>query len=142
LSDLHLHPLAATLRWQLPTPLSAASWEDILSQYVAALAQECETADQVVIGHIKGLALLPDGGFIRASAVSAAHPVDTEVRAGDDVAQQALTVTLNVIVYGLSFDAARKIAIKNAQRLIEARGGSLVIEAVTKEGAHTHDHDQ
>jgi hypothetical protein len=140
-SKLHLHPLAATLHWQLPTVLPVEGWASLLKDYVSALAGACESTGPVVIGHIKALALLPDGGFVRASAISATHPVDAEIQAKNNDELQELALTVNVIVYGLPFDIARKIVIENAQKLIEIHSGNLVIETITEEGTHSHDHD-
>lgn len=141
MSSLELHPLAATLRWWLPAPLSLDEWAALMADYLSAIAGDCQAMGQVVIGHIKALALLPDGGFVRASAVSAAHPVDTEIRTGERHEAQELTLTVNVIVYGLPLSAARQIVVENAQSQVGSRAGTLVVESITREGAHAHDHD-
>lgn len=141
MSTLSLHPLAATLRWRLPTALPAEAWASLLKDYVSALAGECQSTGPMVIGHIKALALLPDGGFARASAISATHPIDTETQVKNNLELQELALTVNVIVYGLPFDTARNIVLENAQKLIEACEGNLVVETIMEEGTHSHDHD-
>jgi hypothetical protein len=139
MTEYHLHPLAARLRWYFPSPLAPDAWAALLADTVGAVARECQAAGPVVIGHIKALALLPAGGYLRASAISAQHPVDVEAQAAPSQALTELTITLNVIVYGLPFEAARRIVTEQAGRLVEVQGGSAHIEAIS-EDHHTHDH--
>ena len=141
MSKLHLHPLAARLRWYFPAAMPVEDWQVLLEDYLTAVARDCRDSGQVVIGHIKGLFLLPGDGFLRASAVSADHPVDSEISAGASSVFEELTLTVNVIVYGLPADRGKEIVVENAKNVAATRKGHIAIENVSEEGSHhAHDH--
>lgn len=139
MTDLHLHPLAARLTWRFPAPLAPDACAALLADAVGAVARACQAAGPAVIGHIKALAVLPGGGYLRASAISATHPVDFEAHQASGEALAELAVTLNAIVYGLSPEVIGGIIAGQIGQLVEARGGSMHVETIS-ESHHTHDH--
>lgn len=139
MSDLILEPYAAEQRWQMPAPLPGQAWRDLLAEYLAALAQACTGAGPCIIGHLKALALFPEGGYLRASAVSAHHPPTIDGRAPDGL--QALDLTLNLLVYGLPHAALARIAAEEAAALAARRGAQVETRSATHHhppGEHPH----
>lgn len=131
-----LEPYATQQRWAAPTPLAGAEWQALCSEYLAALARACAAAGPCVIGHIKALALFDGGGYLRVSAVSAAHAPTAEGRAPDALA--ALTLTLNVLVYGLPAATLHAITWETAAAL--AGGCGLTVARVPAEHRSPHAH--
>jgi hypothetical protein len=156
-SELILEPYAVQQRWQLPAPQPGSAWQRLLGDYVMSLARACaacktETRSATgaeaqrpctpVIGHIKLLALFPGGGYLRASAVSAAHPPTYSGQVPDDLAK--LTVTLNVLVYGLAHDVLQSLSRDVASALAAAHAGQVTEEDASSVGhthASSHDHE-
>ena len=138
MSEMILEPLAAHVRFIAPAPRQIQDWTGILKDYFKTLATLCDLAGPCVIGHIKGLALLPAGGYIRVSAVSASMPVQIETNVSGDFAE--LTITLNMLVYGLPGKSLEGIAESAAARLEEAKGLKLTVIATTQSDHSTHDH--
>ena len=140
MNDLRLEPYAVQQRWRMPAPLAGRDWQTLLAAYLAALARACAAAGPVVIGHIKALALFSDGGYLRVSAVSAVHPPTTDGRAPDGLAE--LSLTLNVLVYGLARDVLSGLTRDMASALAASHAG-LVIEDASDMGTdapHAHEH--
>ena len=128
MSTLALQPFAARVRWDFAAPLPMAEWVEAIRDYVEALTGRCGGSDHV-IGHIKALAVFPEGGFIRASAVDAARRADAEASGALPESLSAVTFTLNVLVYGLPFEQAREMAQEAAQAIASGRGGSAAVDA-------------
>ena len=138
MNDLLLEPYAVQQRWQMPEPLVGRDWETLLTSYLAELAHACAAAGPSVIGHIKGLALFSDGGYLRVSAVSAVHPPTSDGRAPDGLAE--LSLTLNVLVYGLARDVLSGLTRDIVSTLAAAHAG-LVIEELSSMGSDApHEH--
>lgn len=129
-----LEPYATQQRWQAAAPLPGREWQAILAGYLAALARACAAAGPCVIGHIKALALFDGGGYASFSAVSAAHPptVDGSVPDGLD----ALSLTVNVLVYGLPAARLQDLTWETVAALMEGAGVSVTEEKGA--GAHAH----
>lgn len=125
MAELTLEPYAARLRWHLPSAVASHEWEAILSEYLEALARHCDEAAPCVIGHIKGLALFPNGDYLRISIVSPARPADVEGNASEHYAE--LTLTLNVLVYGLSRDVLERLAQETAADVASRWGGMVTV---------------
>jgi hypothetical protein len=142
---LILEPYAVEQRWQTAAPLPGTAWQELLGAYLADLARACAAwhADpnpavgqperRVVIGHIKALAIFPDGGYLRISAVSTAHPPTSGGQVPDGLAE--LKLTLNVLVYGLPRAAAQALAHDTALALATAHACQ-----VTEEDTHDMGH--
>ncbi len=132
MSNLVFEPFAAEQRWWMPAPFPGRIWQELLAEYLAALARACAGAGPCVIGHLKALALFPEGSYLRISAVSAHHPPTLDGRAPDSL--QALDLTLNLLVYGLPRAALARIASEEATRLAALHGGHVD----THHAAHHH----
>jgi hypothetical protein len=150
MAELSLEPFAARLRWRLTESQPLEGWQDLMAGLLDELAIACSTSKSHVIGHIKALALLPSGGYLRGSKVSTSYPADVEAQSvggdtpqptsakppntdigsdgfGRSIAAEAATtnasgsasdknseyaqleMTLNLLVYGLPLDSARRI---------------------------------
>ena len=80
-----------------------------------------------MIGHIKCVALLPGGGFLRGSKISVHYPPDMALHAGNVVPVAMLELSLNVLVYGLPLSEARHILRETALHLAQKWGAGLEI---------------
>jgi hypothetical protein len=102
MQPLSLEPYAVQQRWTLAEALPPAGWARLFSRYLEAAARRCVAAGPCVIGHLKALALLPAGGYVRLSVLAPERPAEAEVGEGDAAATAvAVTLTLNAHVYGL-----------------------------------------
>ena len=102
MAELILEPYAVNQRWSLSG--DADKWETLISEYLETLARRCHETGKCIIGHIKALALFPNGGYLRVSVVSPTVPAGVEGSVPTDCTE--LVLTLNVIVYGLGRDAS------------------------------------
>jgi len=125
---LTLEPYAARLRWRFAEEQPLVRWQALFSAFFDKVGQATDAAGPYVIGHIKGLALLPGGGFVRGSKVSAGYPSDVEVHGADAAACAELEMSLNVLVYGLPLTRARRIVAEVGQEL--ARQWDVALEVV------------
>jgi hypothetical protein len=132
LAELIFEPFAARLRWTLPQPENGDVWAAVVSTYLHALAGRCQEAGPCLIGHIKSFAPLP-GGFLRVNTTRAGTPPDAEAKSSGPCAE--LTLTLNVLVYGLPAETLASLASGTATEVASARGGT-----VTLENPHQHHH--
>jgi hypothetical protein len=107
LIDLKLEPYATRLLWELDGGGGEPEWGRLLIEFVERLSSRCHEAGNCVIGHIKGFAELPDGGYARVNVVSARVPADLAFHYSGSLAE--LTLTLNVLVYGLSAELLKKL---------------------------------
>jgi hypothetical protein len=67
----------------------------------------CGQSPEAVIGHIKGLCLLEEDHYIRASVISHTLPADVETNASE--ARADLTLSLTMLVYGLPCTTLERI---------------------------------
>ena len=139
MADLIFQPYAARLLWQMPEDCDPAAWERILAEYVNTLAQRCDGNQECLIGHIKGLATFPDGGFLRVNAVSASHPADLAGRAPEGCTQ--LSFTLNVLVYGLSRETLSHLVRNAADQVAASSGGTVAVHPASDHIHQAHNHD-
>lgn len=137
MTALNLEPYAARLHWQFGQPLSGEAWGGLLAEHLDLLADRCRLAGSTVIGHIKGLALTPEGGFIRLNLVSAARPTAVECAAIGRYA--ALTVDLNVLVYGLPADQAAQWTWETAAAVAARHAGQVSGANIADHPAHAHE---
>ena len=138
MAELNLEPYAAHLHWHMPAGKADHPWERILASFLESLAGCCEVEGQSVIGHIKGLAAFPGGGYLRVNVVSASHPADVAGAAPEDCAE--LTLTLNALVYGLSYDAVSHCVEEAAAQAAGRWGGSVTVEPLHSQAHAPHHH--
>ncbi len=131
-----LEPYATQQCWTAPAPLPGAEWQALIVDTLAALARACEAAGPCVIGHIKALALFDGGGYLRVSAVSATHAPTAESRAPDNLA--TLSLTLNVLVYGLPAATLHAITWRTAAALAQDRGLTVAHQPTEARRPHAH----
>ena len=137
MDQLSLEPYAARIRWHFSDAQPLSYWKTLCATFLDDVAFACMARPPAVIGHIKGLALLPGGGFLRGSKVSTRHAADVEISGASAVSCRELEIALNVLVYGLpAFEAERVVG--ETGRAIAMHAGATF--EVIAEG-HTHHHD-
>ena len=141
MDQLTLEPYAARLRWRFPQAQSLERWQALSAEFLDELALACTAGGGRVVGHVKGLALLPGGGFLRGSKVSARYPADVDVEGAEIDACADLEMALNVLVYGLPLTEGRRLVLEIGQGLAQRWGAELDVLAGTAEhGAGASDH--
>jgi hypothetical protein len=119
-----LEPYAVNVRWTTSAPV--LSWEGLIADYFEAIARRCQEMGPCVIGHIKGLAIFDEGGYLRISVVSSDRPADLEGRAPPETT--SLLLSLNVIVYGIGRDTLERISREEVHRMTEKWKGTVRVE--------------
>jgi hypothetical protein len=137
-AELILEPYAARLWWAMPPNSGGIPWDRILAQFLEALARGCDVDGQAVIGHIKGLATFPNGGYLRVNAVSSSHPADIGGVAPPDCTE--LTLTLNALVYGLRYEQVAALVDETATRTAQGWGGHVRVDPVRSRDQDAHHH--
>jgi hypothetical protein len=117
---------AVNQRWILSA--GDSKWEALIVEYLEMIAQRCQEIGKCMIGHIKALALFPDGSYLRVSVVSPTLPAGIE--GSVPVGCTKLELTLNVIIYGLTRDLLEKITLETAVHLTNKWKGKVTIEPV------------
>ena len=141
MNALSLEPFATVIDWQLQHPIPAAEWQALFNAFLESLAQKSAAVENTVIGHIKGFAQLPQGGFIQVSVVSAARPATSSVRGEVASSCAQLTLALNFLVYGLPFQQAKTMVEQSAEVLAQNNGGSAHLRKISDPSHSSHDHD-
>lgn len=125
-----LEPLSATIRFMSVSPRSSCVWGRIIGRLLQGIADRCETAGrEVVIGHIKGFALLEKREHLRISVISGAYPA--EIDSSADVEMNELQVSVNVIVYGIAAGSLERIVRDKVSSLNGQSGIEAAIESVS-----------
>jgi hypothetical protein len=125
MAELILEHYAVNQRWSFSG--DAAKWETLISEFLETLARRCHETGKCIIGHIKALALFPNGGYLRVSVVSPTLPAGVEGSVPTHCSE--LVLTLNVIVYGLGRDLLEHITRETADDLTNKWKGGVTIEA-------------
>lgn len=126
MNDLILESYA-TNQWWSASDVDAP-WERLIDGYLTAIAAACAAAGPAVIGHIKAVALFPDGTYLRASVVSPDSPATIEGRV--PFAANGLKLSLNVIVYGLDHRTLERITRDAAVGLGKKEGKGVIIREI------------
>ena len=125
MAELILEPYTVKQRWRLFGDVG--EWENLVSEFMQTLARRCHETGKGIIGHIKALALFPDGGYLRVSVVSPTLPAGVE--GSVPMGCTELVLTLNVIVYGLERDPLERLTRETADHLTKKWKGGVTIEA-------------
>jgi len=126
MEELILEPYTVNQSWRLVG--DADKWENLISEFMETLAHRCAETGKGMIGHIKALALFPDGGYLRVSVVSPILPAGVEGSVPTDCSE--LMLTLNVIVYGLGRDVLEQLTRETADHLTKKWKGGMTIKAL------------
>jgi hypothetical protein len=126
MAELILEHYAVNQRWSFFG--DAAKWETLITEYLETLARRCHETQKCIIGHIKALALFPDGGYLRVSVVS--PTVAAGVEGGVPMGCTELVLTLNVIVYGLERELLERITRETVDHLTKKWKGGVTIQAI------------
>ena len=143
MAELTLEPYAVVQRWHLPD--AGGRLQGVLTAYVEEIARQCAAAGRVVVGHIKALALFPDGGSWRASVVAPNLPATTSGSIPVDCT--GLELILNVLVYGLDRATLERITRSAAEDAARVWKGEVIIVQSTHPGhtdfpSHHHHHKE
>jgi len=130
MDPLALEPYAARLRWRFPEAQPLANWQALFAAFLDELGWACTAAGRRVIGHIKGLALLPGGGFLCGSKVSPHYPPDMEISGATADSCAELELDLNVLVFGLPLSEAGRIVPEVGQAQALRWGAELEVLAL------------
>ena len=125
MAELILEPYTVKQRWRLFGDVG--EWENLVSEFMQTLARRCHETGKGIIGHIKALALFPDGGYLRVSVVSPTLPAGVE--GSVPVGCTELLLTLNIIVYGLGRDTLEQLTYETADHLTK-KWKEVTIEAL------------
>lgn len=134
MAELSLEPYAVVQHWRLPE--ADGRWEAILSEYLQTIAQTCSTAGKCVIGHIKALAVFPEGGFFRVSVVAANIPASTQ--GSVPLGCTGLDLTLNVLVYGLERSVIEQITREKSREAEIRWKGAVIHQKQNPTDPHMH----
>jgi hypothetical protein len=124
MAELILEPYAVSQRWRFSP--ADSNWESLIIEYLESIARACVEFDGCVIGHIKALALFPEGDYLQVSVIHPELPAGVKGHVPPDCTE--LKLTLNVIVYGLDHDLVECIASEAAVHLAVRRQGEVIIE--------------
>ncbi|MCP4576209.1 MAG: hypothetical protein GY846_08000 [Deltaproteobacteria bacterium] len=130
-----MKPEALSARIRLLSVISrnGDEWCRIIGKFFQGIAKRCETDPQdVIIGHIKGLALFAEGKHLRVSVISSSYLPEFEASA--DLEEDSVPLSINVIVYGLSAGSLEQIVCEKIASLNDLSG----IEAVIKTMSAAH----
>jgi hypothetical protein len=146
MTSLVLEPYAIQQRWSAGRPLEPGEWTALFGDYLAGLASACagsKTAaatQKAVIGHIKLLALFDGREYLRVSVVSPARAPTVTGAVPANLAE--VTVTVNVLVYGLPFDTLAALTAVAAHEVAKHWGTVVTEEARAGNPPHQPDeHD-
>ncbi len=134
MNSLMLEPYAARLQWRFAKPLTGPEWGTLVAEHFQLLATRSGDIAACVVGHIKGLAIAPDDGYVRVNLVSPSIPADVECQIQDQ--HTALTFDVNVLIFGLTLEQVKQLTADTAEDVALRRGGQIEIEA--KQHEHTH----
>jgi len=148
-AELTLEPYAARMEWRLPdgvvgeslpqSPGADLPWERILAGLLEGLANRADREGEALIGHIKGLATFPDGGYLRVNVVSAGQPAD--VAGAVPPGCRELTFTLNVLIFGLPYARVAGLVEETAAEVAACWGCQVRVHAAHTPGHEAHHHD-
>jgi hypothetical protein len=128
MSSLPLEPYAARLRWRFARPLTGSAWGALFAEHIQVLAARSAEIAASVVGHIKGLAIAPDDGYVRVNLVSPSVPADVECKIHGQHA--ALTFDLNVLIFGLPAEQVKRLTADAAESVASRLGGQVDIESI------------
>ena len=138
MQKIELVPFSSQCQWKISENQSIDIWQDLMGQYLKAIAKACESIPGSVIGHIKAFAKLPKNGYLQSSVIDSSHSATGSVMERTSIDYSILDFTLNVLVYGLSFRQAEKIVIQSALEVSEQTSSTLSISEVFKSVKHNH----
>jgi hypothetical protein len=138
MAELIFEPYTARLLWQASRPAPGFSWPGLVAGTLEAVAARCEVEGQTVIGHIKGLATLEDGQYLRANVVAAGQTADLAGAVPSNCTE--LLFTMNVLVYGLPYAAIAERVIGAAEAVAGPWQVAVTVEPVVEGHAPHHHH--
>ena len=138
MAELTLEPYTARLHWHRTDGRPKFDWQRLVADTLERVAVDCEIEGETVIGHIKGLATFPNGGFLRANLVSPELPADVAGAVPIDCPQVVFTV--NVLVYGLSHASIAARVSDAAETAADRWGVAVTVEPIDSHNTSHHHH--
>ena len=108
MKSLTLHPLSINLVLNFARPVSMEELKRLLGGLFEETGKAISRDKSCVIGHIKGLATLKHGDWLKVNLVAADRPAQAEASSDQPVAQAFMAV--NFMVYGIESLELFKIA--------------------------------
>lgn len=99
MKSLTLHPLSINLVLNFARPVSMEELKRLLGGLFEGIGKAISRDKSCVIGHIKGLATLEHGYWLKVNLVAADRPAQAESSSDQPVAQACMAV--NLMVYGI-----------------------------------------
>ena len=134
MNNLTLEAYAARLHWCFTRPLTGLEWGALFAEHIQRLAAHSTEIAASVVGHIKGLAIVPGDGYARVNLVSPFLPADVECQIQGEYT--AVTFYLNVLIFGLTLEQVKRLTAEAAENVAARLGGQVAIESIH----HEHNH--
>lgn len=138
MSDIMFEPLAASVHFESESHKSTKEWTAIVKDLMERLGTLCGQSPEAVIGHIKGLCLLAEDHYIRASVISHTLPADVETNASE--ARVDLTLSLTMLVYGLPCTTLERILRRAVTECLVTHQVAATVDPQIAAHRKAHDH--
>jgi len=123
-----LSQFTANYRVHYRRSYGSAESQALLGDMLSRIAQLCESRGAAVIGHIKLLATLPEGGYFHGSVTSTR--MSATVEAINVFPHEALSINLVVLVYGLEEEQIVRIVSEVWNELTD-EGDEIIVHQKT-----------
>lgn len=138
MSDIIFEPLAASVHFESESRKSIQEWTAITKDLMERLGTLCGQSPGALIGHIKGLCLLGEDHYIRASVIGHKPPVDVETNASG--ARAGLTMELAMLVYGLPCTTLERLLKRAVRECLVAHQVAATVDPRISANRKAHDH--
>ncbi len=128
----------ARIEVDLGKRVEAETLHDRLVEFMSRISLDCVEEGVKLIGHIKSITDIPDGGYLACSVTNHEGRVRTD---GELMGGSSFEMILNVMIYGLEMDAVKMIVDRRASEYFETDGATMTLEILEGEDDHDHDHD-
>lgn len=126
MKHFELSPFTGHYHITYPGDSAPAESRVILEGFLEKLAEACISEGAEIIGHIKLLAMTPEGAYFRGSLTSTRIPADVEAM-GVDV-HRSLDISLVVLVYGLEKEKLEGTVLNEWSKLMDTGSVASVIQ--------------
>ncbi len=135
MKEMTLEPYAARLDFKMFSAPSSKEWSLMLAEYMETLARHCNETGPCLIGHLKGLALISNHGFLKISLISPDHPAEVEGEIPENTLE--LSIVLNILVYGHTEKVLERLTRKTLEAMKKAWDGNISMVSIK----HNHSRD-
>jgi len=128
----------ARMEVDLGQRIEGESLQARLIEFMSRISMDCVEEGVKLIGHIKSITDIPDGGYLACSVTNHEGRVRTD---GELNGGSSFEMILNVMIYGLEMDVVERIVDRRAREYFEVDGATMKLEILEGEDDHDHDHD-